>query len=316
MLDKRKSLAPLIGLLAVVSALAQDATFNVAENLPKPDPAITDCSADHQKRGRPAEEPIDPAAVADLRTALDIDLRATSGGLDKLQALEPLCFYLVSDGRLLMRDGGLEFHFHKVPKWQLERIDIIVSGAQTRADQGQESSYLYRPLRLAQIAFESGCPVSVGSNALVPSSHPYIFGAGGYFFGKGPVYLGFGWKPADRAEARFELVERMPQVPQGYRLKTPLIMDPQYEGEALVRGARIGSDIPAQILFDGPRATGPALVLRSQNPGTFVTPAQLEAGQHWGFWPTSMVVPARGCYALQIDTESGSDIVVFEATQE
>jgi hypothetical protein len=121
-----KSLIPLIGLLAVASALAQDATLNVAESLPRPDPAITDCATDHQKRGRPTEKPIDPAAVADLRTALDIDLRATSGGLDELQALEPLCFYLVSDGRLLMRDGrGLEYYFHKVPKWQVERIDII-----------------------------------------------------------------------------------------------------------------------------------------------------------------------------------------------
>jgi hypothetical protein len=121
-----KNLIPLIGLLAVASALAQDATLNVAENLPKPDPAITDCATDHQMRGRPTEEPIDPAAVTDLRTALDIDLRATSGGLAELQALEPLCFYLVPDGRILMRDArGLEYYFHKVPKWDLERIDII-----------------------------------------------------------------------------------------------------------------------------------------------------------------------------------------------
>jgi len=187
----------------------------------------------------------------------------------------------------------------------------FTSGAQTLADQGSESSYLYRPLRLPHLEFESACPASVGSNDVVPSAHPYIFGAGGYFFGKGPVYLGLGWKPADRAEARFELVDRMPRVPQGFRLKTPWIMDPKYKGEALVRGARIGSAIPDQILFDSPQTTGPALVLRSQNPGTLVSPAQLEAGQHWGFWPTSMVVPARGCYALQIDTESGSDIVVF-----
>ena len=190
----------------------------------------------------------------------------------------------------------------------------FISGAQTLANQGTGSSYLHRPLRLPYIKIESECPVSVGSNDVVPSTHPYIFGAGGYFFGKGPVYLGLAWKPADRAEARFELVERMPRVSQGYRLKTPWIMDPKYGGEALARGARIGSAVPAQILFDGPQAPGPALVLHSQNQGTLVSPAQLEAGQHWGFWPTSMVVPARGCYALQIDTESGSDIVVFEAT--
>jgi hypothetical protein len=106
----------------------------------------------------------------------------------------------------------------------------------------------------------------------------------------------------------------MPRVSQGYGLKTPWIMDPEYKGEALVRGARIDSAESDQILFHGPEGHGPALVLRFQNPGTLVSPAQLrQVDTVWGFWPTGMVVPGPGCYALQIDTEAKSDIVVFEA---
>ena len=117
----------LFGLLTIGCAVAQEATLDLSpENLPVLDPTITDCATDHKKRGRPTETPVDAADVTDLRTALDIDLRASTGGLDELQALEPFCFYLVPDGRLLLRDArGLEYYFHKVPKWQVERIDII-----------------------------------------------------------------------------------------------------------------------------------------------------------------------------------------------
>ena len=190
----------------------------------------------------------------------------------------------------------------------------LIPGVQTSAAPASESGYSDRPLRLPHIESETECPVSVGSNEVVSSTHPYIFGAGGYFFGNGPVYVGLAWKPTDSAEARFELVDRMPRVAGGYRLKTPWIMDPKYQGAALVRGARIGSAESGQILFQSPQATGPALVLRFQVPGTLVSAAQLEAGGHWGFWPTSIVIQGPGCYALQIDTELGSDIVVFEAT--
>ena len=190
----------------------------------------------------------------------------------------------------------------------------LIAVVQTSAAPASESGYSDRPLRLPHIESSTECPVSVGSNAVVSSTHPYIFGAGGYFFGNGPVYVGLAWKPADRAEARFELVDRMPRVSEGYRLKTPWIMDPKYQGAALVRGARIGSVESGRILFQGPEATGPELVLRFQVPGTLVSPAQLEEGAHWGFWPASMVVQGPGCYVLQIDTELGSDFVVFEAT--
>jgi hypothetical protein len=194
---------------------------------------------------------------------------------------------------------------------------VFILGTVSPVAQARESSYADRPLRLPHIASKARCPVSIGSNEIISSAHQYIFGAGGYFFGEGPVFLGLAWKPADRAEARFSLVDRMPRGSQGYSLKTPWVMDPEYKGEALVRGARIGSAASGQIVFDGPQGDSPALVLHFQDLGTIVSPAQArQIGAVWGFWPTGMVVPGPGCYALQIDTESTSDIVVFEAVQE
>lgn len=187
-----------------------------------------------------------------------------------------------------------------------------------QAVQASESIYSSRPLKLPQIAPGAQCPVSIGSDDVVSSAHEYIFGAGGYFFGSGPVYVGLAWKPRNRAEARFELIEDMPRVSQGYRLKTPWVMEPEYEGELLVRGARIGPAGTRPILFRVPQQpVGPAMVLRSKVPGTYVPPAQArQVDAVWGFWPTSMFIPEPGCYALQMDTKSKSDIVVFEVTQE
>jgi len=125
--DATKSALTVVVAITSAIASAQEATLNFSpEDIPPPSPPILDCATDYQKRGRPTEIPVDPRAVADLRTALNIDLKASTGGLDELQASEPLCFYIVPDGQLLMRDGrGLEYYFHKVPKWELERVDIV-----------------------------------------------------------------------------------------------------------------------------------------------------------------------------------------------
>jgi len=34
----------------------------------------------------------------------------------------------------------------------------------------------------------------------------------------------------------------------------------------------------------------------------------------WSFWPSWMWVPGPGCYGVQLDTLSGTDVVVFQAT--
>ena len=176
------------------------------------------------------------------------------------------------------------------------------------------SDYMERPLKLPQIAPGTACPVSVGANDVVSSAHGYIFGAGGFFFGTGPVYIALTWKPLDRPEGYFDL-ERVPTVPEGYRLKTPWIMHPVYDGKALVRGARIGTAAIREILFNRGPHFQPTLILRSADrakSNSFLEDGKIDVV--WGWWPTSMILPEPGCYAIQIDTETNSDIVVFEAT--
>jgi len=110
-----------------VVAFAQEASLKVSpEDSPPPTPPITDCATDFRERGRPTERPGDPAEVADLSTALELDLRASASGFDLKQALEPLCFYVVPEYRIMLRDGsGIEYYFHKVPKWDIESVAIM-----------------------------------------------------------------------------------------------------------------------------------------------------------------------------------------------
>jgi hypothetical protein len=122
-----KRLAIVVGLAVVAPAIGQEATLRVdPDDAPPPSPPIADCAADFRERGRPTETPVDPNDVAAIRAALDFDLRAIQpDGLAGFKALEPVCFYLVSDGKLLMRDGrGWEYYFRKVPRWIPDRIDI------------------------------------------------------------------------------------------------------------------------------------------------------------------------------------------------
>lgn len=181
---------------------------------------------------------------------------------------------------------------------------------------GERPPYIDRALNLPELDAHGDCPISIGDNNVVSSEHAYIFGAGGYFFGSGPVYLALSWKPGDRAEAWFELNPRM-LTSNGYSLKTPWIMNPDYSGAALIRGVRIGSEDAQEIAFHENTQAEPVtekMTLRSELVGTFVSSSQKQAvNEVWGFWPSSMILSGPGCYAIQIDTEGGSDIVVFEA---
>jgi hypothetical protein len=186
------------------------------------------------------------------------------------------------------------------------------------AEKGDEGpGYIDRALNFPELAIDDECPFSIGDNGVVSSEHGYIFGAGGYFFGSGPVYLALSWKPSDRAEAYFEFDQRT-LTTDGYRLKTPWIMDPEYRGQALIRGARIGAEFTHEILFHENTQSEPItanMILRSGVTGTTISSSQKRAVDAvWGFWPSSMILSEPGCYAIQIDTEDGSDTVVFEAT--
>jgi len=116
-----------LGILATSAVWAQEATLKVSpEDWPVPSPPIADCAMDFRERGRPTEKPVDPTGVADLRAALDLDIRGIEPeGLAGFRALEPVCFYFVPDGKVLMRDGrGIEYYFRKIPRWIPDRVDF------------------------------------------------------------------------------------------------------------------------------------------------------------------------------------------------
>ena len=182
-------------------------------------------------------------------------------------------------------------------------FSILSSAGAATGGSDERPSLDQRPLALPDLRPNQPCPVSTGRLGAVPSQ-PQIFGGGGVWFGEGPVFLGLFYKDPDQAQAVFRL-DRIPRSGNTYRAKTGWAIDPSYSGPILIRGRALGSE-GTPLMF---RASGwppdSALHLRAPN----VSPATL-----WSFWPSSMWVPARGCYGVQLDTLSTTDVVVFEAT--
>src|SRR5438093_1579032 len=66
-----------------------------------------------------------------------------------------------------------------------------------------------RPLNLPVLSGGERCPVSHGSKATVPNER-YIFCAGCFWYGKGPVFMALAWSDQSTDEARFALGGSMP----------------------------------------------------------------------------------------------------------
>jgi hypothetical protein len=157
-----------------------------------------------------------------------------------------------------------------------------------------------RALTLPQMSSEACSPTN-GRADLVPAQR-HIFGARGVWFGSGPVYFALSWKDSADTAAEFSLAP-VPFEGGSYRIKTPWVADTSYEGPVLIRGQQLDETrrpVHFNIAGAGPRQ---ALALDVPN---FQTPL-------WSFWPSEMWVPGAGCYGIQIDTQSGTDIVVFRA---
>src|SRR5262245_41096782 len=158
----------------------------------------------------------------------------------------------------------------------------------------------FRALRLPAVEPNQPCPTSTGRRDVVPSQ-PQIFGAGGYWFGHGPVFVGLFYIGPEENKASFRL-SVIGRDGNGHRAKTGWAIDPSYSGPIMIRGHGLSAE-GTPLTFS---ATGskPEAVLRLTSPN--VSPATL-----WSFWPSSMWIDRPGCYGVQIDTAAGTDVVVF-----
>jgi hypothetical protein len=179
---------------------------------------------------------------------------------------------------------------------------LVAPRASTCFGQVSRESLGERPLRLPQLAPGGACAVSAGTRGTVPRQ-PHIFW-GPLWFGKGPVYLALAWKATPGDDANFAL-DPVPYQDNARRAKTPWVSVPAYSGPILVRGRAL--DASGRTLRFDASGSGPKDWLELEAP-------HAPSSSHWSFWPSSMWVPGPGCYGIQIDTLSGTDIVVFEAT--
>ena len=144
---------------------------------------------------------------------------------------------------------------------------------------------LRRPLHVPAPAAGAPCPRSRSGRA-APATY--------FTLGPGPAYPVFGTR---HGVAPLTAHERRDGA---YWRKTLWATRPGYRGPVLVRGRRIGG--PDNLRF----AIGyrPTTELR-------LRPAPSRTG--WRYTPTATVIPKSGCYALQIDGNNFSRVVVFLA---
>jgi len=160
-----------------------------------------------------------------------------------------------------------------------------------------------RALVLPALSPGAVCPVSTGTRGMVPRQQ-HIFG-GDLWFGQGPVYIGLAWKPENTGDRATFSLAPVPIEKGLRRAKTPWISVPAYAGPIVVRGHAL--DDPRRALLFTHNDRRPTTPLRVAAP-------RAPSPELWSFWPTSMWIPGPGCYGLQIDTGSATDVVVFEAS--
>jgi hypothetical protein len=168
-----------------------------------------------------------------------------------------------------------------------------------------ETQFAVGRLNLPRVTATERCPVTKGSLAIVAPA-PHIFGSGGVWFGAGPVYVNLAWKSDRLPPARFSFHEIPIYEGKPWPAKTPVVADPSYTGPIVIRGQALRGE-RAALLFGG--SDGPVERLELDAPHGRPSPGD------WSFWATGgMIVPAAGCYGVQIDTARRSEVVIFEAT--
>jgi hypothetical protein len=182
-----------------------------------------------------------------------------------------------------------------------------LAGSQGTIAQRASESVNARPLRLPVARAGEGCPVSGGTRTTVPNQ-PHIFGAfpGALWFGDGPVYFSWSWSLVPPGDGATFSLSGVPLETPGQRAKTPWTAVPSFAGAIVVRGRAI--DGSGHVLhFNGGNERGANEMMTLHAPDDGATNGL------WQFWASSMWIPVPGCYGIQIDTTSRTEIVVFKA---
>ena len=166
-----------------------------------------------------------------------------------------------------------------------------------------------RPLKLPTVKDRAPCPVSKRSPISVDRD---VFCSFCPWFGNGPVYFSLPFAYFQHNEdASFGLTSTVPFDSYGYEIKIPWVSKPDYSGPILVRGRKLdgaGDKIHfwPVLGFGESGDTGMREEIRITSPN-HLDPI------NWSFWPSGMILSGAGCYGLQIDTASTSDVVIFIA---
>jgi hypothetical protein len=149
-----------------------------------------------------------------------------------------------------------------------------------------------RPLRLPGVSHGSPCPVTVAQS---------ISAGLGPALGAGPIYAVMPNRLALRPESR---------SPDGwYQVRVIWVSTQVYAGTAIVRGARL--DGSGDLAF-GPSTDGTDAELHLPSQAFVYSPG---VPREWRQWPSELSIRDPGCYGLQVDAETFSEVIVFEVAR-
>jgi hypothetical protein len=162
------------------------------------------------------------------------------------------------------------------------------------------SDDLHRPLDLPSVAPGAACPRTAGGRP-----NPDVAIA----LGRGPAYPVLGFEGNQIPPAPQALVPLHSEDRKGnaYWHKTLWAVDPRYDGPILIiRGG--GIDPPRSLWFVVPSGTASRSQRRVRE---LYMPA--ERSKSWRYGVSVTILPGPGCYALQVDGTTFSEVIVFEA---
>jgi hypothetical protein len=156
---------------------------------------------------------------------------------------------------------------------------------------------LRRPLHLPIVAPGSHCPVSKIDRS-VPWGRVRIFGASG--IGPGPVYPGLG-----ATSGLLNVTKDTQYGSQWQGQKVFWYITPSYRGRVLLRGKRL--DGAGWLGFNGMRVPRDELRIEPYDTVSWSGQPRYSRGI-----PSGVRALSSGCYGVQVDGKTFSNVVVFE----